>query len=118
MRMGGRMRFRICFGILLWGGAAIGQDLMVEHSECALFGPKYEQFMARAADRGGPSRHQKQVSALTSLVASILPPAPGGSRTGDFYDQVPAGTIDHYIFTAMQSAGVAPAPPTNDYEFI
>ena len=28
------------------------------------------------------------------------------------------GTIDRYLFGAMQSANVAPAAPTNDFEFI
>ncbi len=97
-------------------------DYPVEHPECVLFGPQYNQFVAKAINPNGPTPHQAEVSAMTTAVAALLPnllpKAPPGSRTDGFEKQVPAGGIDSYIFGAMQAAGVSPAPPTNDYEFI
>jgi hypothetical protein len=95
-------------------------DYVVEHPECTLFGPKYNQFVAHALGTTGPTAHQAEVSALTSAVAALLPP-PGGSRTYTFDKQLQAaqsGSIDSYIFSALAAAGVQPAPSTTDYEFI
>lgn len=107
---------------LCTGGAAqdvIGvPDYPVEHPECVLFGPQYNQFVAKAVNPNGPTPHQAEVSAMTSVVAALLPKVPPGSRTDSFDKQVSAGGIDYYIFSAMQAAGVSPAPLTNDYEFI
>jgi len=50
-------------------------------------------------------------------VAASLPTPPGGTRTGDL-TAPSTNTIDRYLFKAMEDAGVAPAPPTTDYEFI
>jgi hypothetical protein len=94
----------------------------VQHPECVLFGPQYDQFVAKAVNPKGPTPHQVQVStmvsAMTSAVAALLPKVPPGSRTDSFDKQTSAGSIDYYIFGAMQAASVSPAPPTNDYEFI
>src|SRR5262249_29936138 len=48
--------------------------------------------------------------------SNTLPTAPGGSRTDS--SQHPDGTIDKYIFQALNDAGVTAAPPTTDYEFV
>ena len=95
-------------------------DYTVEHPECTLFGPKYDQYVAKAVNPGGPSPHQAEVSALTSAVAALLPPIPG-SRTDTYQKQnqaAQAGSIDDFIFSALTAAGVQPAPMTTDYEFI
>jgi hypothetical protein len=49
--------------------------------------------------------------------AMSLPTVPGGSRTGSVLNS-PENTIDKYIFPALAAANVAPAPATNDYEFV
>ena len=92
--------------------------LHVEHPECALFGPKYDQYVAKAITGSGTTPHQAEVSALTNAVAALLPKIPPGSRTDTYEKQSQAGSIDSYIFGALQAAGVQPAPATTDYEFI
>ena len=124
-------RCAIAFLALLASAAAqddvIGvPDYSVQHPECVLFGAKYNELVAKAVNPNGPTPHQAELSALTSGVAALLPaslPAslpkvPPGSRTDTFEKQSSAINIDSYIFSALQAAGVSPAPPTNDYEFI
>jgi Protein of unknown function (DUF1549)/Protein of unknown function (DUF1553) len=60
----------------------------------------------------------RSLTKLTAQVAAQLPPVPGGGRTGAAADLANAGLIDGYIFSALQSAGVQPADPTTDWEFI
>lgn len=115
-------KYTIAFLALLASASAqdvIGvPDYPVEHPECILFGPKYNEFVAKALNPAGQTPHQAELSALTSAVAALLPKVPPGSRT-DTYDKSSAASgIDYYIFSALQGAGVAPAPPTTDYEFI
>jgi hypothetical protein len=115
-------RYTIAFLACMASAAAqvvIGvPDYPVEHPECVLFGPKYNDFVAKAINPSGPTPHQADLSALTTAVAALLPKVPPGSRTYTFENQSTGGSIDYYIFSALQSAGAAPAPPTNDYEFI
>lgn len=92
-------------------------DPSVADPNCVFFGPNHDKLAGVATPTAG---------ALTAQVAPFLPAAaaapnsmptaPGGSRTDN--DQHPAGTIDKYIFQALSAAGVAPAPPTTDYEFV
>ena len=91
----------LCIGVSAQDSIGV-PDFLVEHPECALFGQAPVSAIT---------------SAMTSTVAALLPKAPG-SRTDSFDKQVSAGAIDSYLFNAMQAAGVSPAPPTNDYEFI
>jgi len=56
------------------------------------------------------------MAAFAANAASAMPSAPGGSRTDTL--QHSANNIDKYLFQAMSDAGVAPAPPTTDYEFV
>jgi hypothetical protein len=96
-------------------------EYTVEHPECTLFGPKYDQFVSKAVNGRGPSPHQARVSAITNAVSQALGAIPPGSRTDTFLKEqqaAAAGSIDSFIFGALQSAGVTPAPPTTDYEFI
>ncbi|MCU1238498.1 MAG: hypothetical protein JWP63_6465 [Candidatus Solibacter sp.] len=111
-------------GILLFASLAGAQtdtvgvpDYTVEHPECPLFGPRYTQYVAKALNGIGTTPHQAEVSALTSAVAGLLPKVPPGSRTYT-YQQSQSGSIDSYIFGALQDAGVAPAPQTTDVEFL
>jgi hypothetical protein len=96
-------------------------DYVVEHPECVLFGPKYDQYVAKALNTSGPTPHQARITALTNAVASALAPIPPGSRTDTFQkelQQAQSGSIDSFIFSALSAAGVQPAPATTDYEFI
>ncbi len=68
------------------------------------------------ASRQAPGAHS--LTKLTAQVAAQLPPVPGGGRTGSAVDLTNASLIDGYIFSALQSAGVQPADPTTDWEFI
>jgi hypothetical protein len=96
-------------------------DYVVDHPECALFGPKYDKYVAKALNGGGATSHQAEVSRVTSMVSSLLAPIPPGSRTGTYQRDLQTaqnGSIDDYIFTVLNAAGVQPAPATTDYEFI
>ena len=55
---------------------------------------------------------------MTGTVAMGLPGVPGGTRTGSAAAEGRLGLIDQYIFSAIQDAGVQPADPTTDWEFI
>jgi hypothetical protein len=110
---------------LLFAGLAAAQtdtvgvpDYTVEHAECALFGPRYDQYVAKVIDGTGATPHQKAVSQLTSMIAALLPNVPAGTRTYTYQQEAQGGSVDSYIFGALQAAGVAPAPPTTDLEFI
>jgi hypothetical protein len=96
-------------------------DYVVEHPECVLFGPKYDQYVAKALNSSGPTPHQARITALTNAVAAALAPIPPGSRTDTFQkelQQAQSGSIDSFIFSALSAAGVQPSPATTDYEFI
>lgn len=101
----------------------LDQQLPVSDPICSFFGPQHDKYV--------PALSQHAVGALTAQVVSQLPApeaimaaasaaipsAPGGSRT-DALAHSNVNTIDTYIFQALSAAGVAPAPPTNDFEFI
>lgn len=58
---------------------------------------------------------------LTESITAQLPGAavsPGGSRTATAVNTAGMGLVDQYIFSALQSAGIQPAEPTTDWEFI
>ncbi len=102
----------------------------VSDPTCPFFGNDAQGTLAQQAATGqtasirrfGPAPRavssQAQLTALTNQVLAQLPPAPGGGRTGGSIDLSKAGLIDQYIFSALQSAGVQPADPTTDWEFI
>ena len=86
--------------------------LLVEHADCALFGPQREAFLAAA-------KANYRLSALTTNVSRYLPAsAVNAAHAADAAAQAPQGLIDKYLFQAMQDAGVAPADRTNDFEFV
>ena len=91
------------------------------------FGPNREKFSGRqrliesaTTDRGrsgaAGSGSRRDGGVAAASVASAMPSAPGGSRTDTL--QHTGNNIDKYLFQAMADAGVAPAPPTTDFEFV
>ncbi|HLK64215.1 MAG TPA: DUF1549 domain-containing protein [Bryobacteraceae bacterium] len=110
------MGSRLILGVLSLSAILFAQDNLdaqypVAHAECTRFGPQSQRFI--------PNAHRAAMSALTSTVTSQLPLqtsramaklAPAAQTGGN--------DIDSYIFAALKAAGVAPAPATNDYEFI
>lgn len=110
--------------------ATAADQLPVSDPVCTFFGPDREKYVRRQPGTER-ARLTRRVSgqlapaaevmaafhvAPASVSAAALPSAPGGSRTDTL--QRSANTIDKYLFQAMADAGVAPAPPTTDFEFI
>jgi hypothetical protein len=96
-------------------------ELPVSDPQCTFFGPQHDKFVptnafATAADLTARVMNQMAAASMQSATAAI-PGAPGDSRTGEL-QHPSANTIDQYIFEALSQQGVAPAPPTNDYEFV
>jgi hypothetical protein len=94
-------------------------QLPVSDPSCTFFGPDRNKFTAgsNALEQARLTMSVASKLGAFSSNAQAMPTAPGGSRTGT--DQQPSSnTIDKYIFPALAAAGVAPAPPTNDYEFV
>jgi hypothetical protein len=89
----------------------------INHSDCSYFGPQRDRFLTDALRRNG-ALGSRQLSRLTAEVAAMVRHVPGGSRTHTFDQQHQAGSIDSYIFADLQKNGIAPAPPTTDWEFI
>ena len=100
--------------------ALLAQETVEENPEknCALF-----DSMRDKAAKGGPNGSFIKRTSLSNLTAEItrqLAPAfvPGGTRTNTELQLDKLGTIDHYIFQAIQEAGVVPADRTTDAEYI
>ena len=115
-------------GVMLLRAQGLGDltpQLPVSDPTCPYFGPQAQASLSQTAAVGtssaqsfGGASGARRLSALTKQVASLLPPIPGGGRTGSALDLSKAGLIDQYIFSALQSAGVQPADQTTDWEFI
>jgi hypothetical protein len=106
---------------------AESQELSVSDPTCTFFGPDHDSFVEALRDTHAASHTTEDVVAKLGTNAKVmteannamagLPSAPGGSRTDAI--QYPAtGDIDKYIFQKLAEQKVAPAPPTNDYEFV
>ncbi len=102
-------------------------EIKVEHPECVYFGPKHDQIMKSGIS--GVRTENNALSELTDRVTQLMTSSddsgggireivPGGSRTNTYQRAGSKGTIDRYLYAAMQQAGVTPATRTNDYEFI
>lgn len=105
-------------------------EIKVEHPECVYFGPRHDQIVKSGLN--GSQNEDNGLSALTDRVTALMMSnassddagsslqeiVPGGSRTNTSQRTAGKGTIDRYLFAAMQQAGVTPAARTNDYEFI
>jgi hypothetical protein len=92
------------------------QQYLVDHSDCLYFGAKHEMFADTGLnEKSNPQR--SRLSALTSTVAGALSVVEARS-SADAAAQPTTNTIDTYLFAAMKDAGVTPADPTTDLEFI
>jgi hypothetical protein len=96
---------------------AITGELGVSHSECLLFTPQGGEFRMSLRDRFAASTRTENVAAKLGGPSQRFVIA-GGSRTEGFRGTNRAGVIDREIFAAMEKAGVAPAAPSTDLEFI
>ncbi|MEO5924418.1 MAG: DUF1553 domain-containing protein [Bryobacteraceae bacterium] len=100
-------------------------EMSVADPSCSFFGADRDQFTLR--DSRAASHLTEEIVAKLGTNAKVmvqsneamagLPSAPGGSRT-DAIQYPAAGSIDKYIFQKLNEQNVAPAPPTNDYEFV
>jgi hypothetical protein len=93
------------------GWAQENKDLAIEHPDCIFFGAQADHFSPLKG------RRLAAETALTNRVTSLLPRVAGAIRPVSL-DGQQVGTIDSFIFGALDTAGVTPAPQTNDYEFI
>jgi hypothetical protein len=93
------------------------QQYLVDHSDCQYFGAKHETFAHTGLNEKSNPAQRSRLSALTSMVASALPVQDARSSV-DAGAQASTNTIDTYLFAAMKDAGVTPADPTTDLEFI
>jgi hypothetical protein len=94
------------------------EQLPVEHAECVYFMGEPERFMdQRVLQTLRPGRSYR-LSALTAEVTGLMNYVPPDSRTYTFDQNNPTGSIDYYIFGALKSANITPAPKTTDWEFI
>ena len=115
--------------------AAFAQDeqtapqLPVTDPICPYFTRQAEQFSpfgSPSQENGGRTNTghtmgstSERMGRLTQMVAAALPPPPGGGRTsGSINVSKLNGLIDPYIFSELESAGVQPAEPTTDWEFV
>src|SRR5258708_5417519 len=120
------MTLGICKRLLMLVLASIGpltlraQDAADENPEknCALF-----DAMRDKAAKGGPNGSVFKKTSLSRLTADVTRQfepmfVPGGTRTNTELQLDKLGTIDHYIFQAIQEAGVIPADRTTDAEYV
>jgi hypothetical protein len=114
-------------GLVAGGCFLHGQDLFsdfqysVPHAECVFFGPNHAAFVAAGYNGQGITNVINTARAgLTDSVVKELPliAPPGGSPTHSTGQDAQLGLIDKYTFQAMAGAGVRPADPTTDYEFV
>jgi hypothetical protein len=87
--------------------------------DCPFFGPERERFTSAGKIARRRADLTASVSAKLAPADALgnMPSPPGGSRTATLADPSD-NTIDKFVFPALTVAGVAPAPPTTDYEFV
>lgn len=86
-------------------------------NNCSHFKPKRAKYrpIFKARHNGeGESTGQAETTSRVSRMRA----APAGVRRADTVDPASLPTIDKWIFTAWNEAGVTPTALTNDYEFI
>ena len=111
---------------LLPGQDFLGTQIPVVDAICTNFlrGGGHQTVGDLAGPAGAASPGAARLGALTEQVTALLgdgPQAnasPGGSRSGTALNTANLGLIDQYIFSGLQSAGIQPADPTTDWEFI
>lgn len=104
----------------------LGVQLPVSDPICTNFlrGDKHQAPGDLTGTDGPASPGAVRLGAMTRQVTALLGTGPssdvtpGGSRTGTAINTAGMGFIDQYIFSGLQSAGVQPAAPTTDWEFI
>jgi hypothetical protein len=97
----------------------LGPQLPVEHPECVYFGPQHDRLASAGLNPPlAAARQEFPLSSLTEAVVQQLPALPARSRSSSFQNFDEMGTIDRYLFSAMKAAGVNPAGPSTDFEFI
>lgn len=108
-------------------------DAASENPDCVYFGPQHDRFASAGLRENLRSHFQDRMlparsgfkSFLTEQVAAKLSSQPSAEEI-KFPFEPPYGSdpanytnlIDRHIFSALQTAGVPPAKPTNDFEFI
>lgn len=104
--------------LLLRAQDALDAQLPVSHPECVFFGPDHDKYASAGLQQSTIRPSAYVLSNMTEEVVKQLPFLPSSTRSGALQqlDQIP--TIDRYLFSAMQAAGVTPAPATTDFEFI
>jgi hypothetical protein len=111
--------------------AGEGDQLSTAESVCVYFTRLGEHlnpfFTPPSQENGGRTAGHAIGTAdrLMALTRRVVPQMgglefvpPGGGRTASAGNFAKLGLIDQYLFAAMQSAGVEPAPPTTDWEFV
>ncbi len=82
--------------------------------QCAFFGPGREQYVRSALERQAARFHP--LTALTEQITRARAFAPKSqARSEPSYE---TGSIDSFLYTAIQAAGVKPAAKTTDWEFV
>jgi hypothetical protein len=103
-----------------------------QNSDCTYFGVEHDLFSSSGLRENLRSRFKDRSSlrsgfwgSLTEQVTSKLPPQPPSAEIKFPFEppygndpQSYANLIDRNIFSTLQAAGVPPAKPTNDFEFI
>lgn len=97
-------------------------ELIADHAECVMFGPKRAEFMDQSvhARRNRFSFSEITESVVNRLGGRVETPyfVPGGSRTQASQKGSASGNlIDKHIFGVLREKGIEPAARTNDYEF-
>lgn len=101
----------------------VDEQLPVSDPICTFFGPDHDKFIPNLKSGFASQANltvgvSSRVAMAAEVVAAAgLPSVPGGSRSATLA-RPSSNTIDKYIFPALSVAGVAPAPPTTDFEFI
>src|SRR5438067_1851709 len=113
--MKSRLLITLAFGVGLSRGQEARQYL-IEHPDCSFFGPRRETFLAAG-------KETYRLSGLTNQVVDRLSSSKSASTSRASLNRADAAAastnlIDHYLFQAMQDAGVSPTDKTNDFEFI
>ena len=94
------------------------EQLPVEHAECVYFMGQPERFMDQGVLQTLRPGRSYRLSALTAEVTGMMNYVPPDSRTYTFDQNNPTGSIDYYIFGALKTNNITPAPKTTDWEFI
>ena len=96
-----RQTYRTTGIFALLAATCAGQEGLENHANCTYFVERT------------PSRSALTVKVVRSLpaIASVRPAAASVSGT-------PGNVIDKYVFQQLQDAGIAPAPPSTDLEFL